>query len=198
MSINELRGACRDQTGASMVEYILIVVLIAVGLISVLVMFRDSLGGLFYKGGGGLDAADGGSYTTADAPGGVHGGAGGGFAAPAAGSGAAAIGPGLSAPGAGGDLASPGGVTHEQAARAANGSIQPHSKKNRVEAPNYSRDELHNLYGDEKAYQAELERQRWNLIVRYMILGLAIAVFIGLIIMTTIRVRVMFKQARNQ
>lgn len=182
-----------DECGASMVEYVLIITLVALALIAVISMFSDTLQRLFFRSSDNIYNPEGanvsvgvggssGSLTTSgstvgDAPVTEN-------ATSSTASGSTASDPG----GASGTYSQgPDGVPH----------YRPKDPR-RMAIPNYTKDDLHALYGDEKAYQAEYQAQRWNMVIRYLILLIAIGVFIGLTITTTMRVRAMMKQMKHQ
>lgn len=46
-----------DESGQGLVEYVLIIALVAIGLIAVMIVFRNSIGGIFDRIAGTLDAS---------------------------------------------------------------------------------------------------------------------------------------------
>jgi pilus assembly protein Flp/PilA len=48
-----------DESGQGLVEYVLIIALVAIGLIAIMVLFRNSIGGIFKTISGALDKAPG-------------------------------------------------------------------------------------------------------------------------------------------
>ena len=52
-----------DESGQGLVEYVLIIALVAIGLIASMVIFRDSIGGIFNRIRNTLDAAPNTSYS---------------------------------------------------------------------------------------------------------------------------------------
>jgi pilus assembly protein Flp/PilA len=53
-----------DEAGQGLVEYVLIIALVAIGLITVMVIFRNSIGGIFRTISGELDNAPGDKLTS--------------------------------------------------------------------------------------------------------------------------------------
>lgn len=51
-----------DESGQGLVEYVLIIALVAIGLIAVMVIFRDSIGRIFDRIAGTLDASPTSTY----------------------------------------------------------------------------------------------------------------------------------------
>jgi pilus assembly protein Flp/PilA len=47
----------QDESGQGLVEYVLIIALVAIGLIAVMIIFRDAIGGVFDNISGRLQAA---------------------------------------------------------------------------------------------------------------------------------------------
>lgn len=201
MRTSDYRQLYRYQRGASMAEYILIVTLVAIGLIVAFSMFSDSLRGKFFGAGSDIknvEQASGSSYvgntattnTSAATTSGV---------APVTGGGAVpqSSGSAVQAPPSTGVTSS----TSPQMNVYSDPDIEAHKaqKASKHGAPkSYSQTELHTLYGDEKAFEMELRRQRWNDIIRYLILGISVVVLIGLLIVTYMRVRDMIKQMKHQ
>lgn len=54
---------CEDESGQGLVEYVLIIALVAIGLIAIMTLFRDSIGNLFNSIKNTLNGAPGNSYT---------------------------------------------------------------------------------------------------------------------------------------
>lgn len=52
-----------DESGQGLVEYVLIIALVAIGLIAVMIVFRNSIGGIFDAISGQLNAAPTNQYT---------------------------------------------------------------------------------------------------------------------------------------
>lgn len=52
-----------DESGQGLVEYVLIIALVAIGLIAVMIVFRDAIGGIFDTITGELNNAPANSYT---------------------------------------------------------------------------------------------------------------------------------------
>jgi pilus assembly protein Flp/PilA len=48
-----------DEQGQGLVEYVLIIALVAIGLVSIMLIFRNSIGNLFSRAANTLDAAPG-------------------------------------------------------------------------------------------------------------------------------------------
>jgi Flp pilus assembly pilin Flp len=51
-----------DESGQGLVEYVLIIALVALGLIAIMIVFRNSIGNLFKTAGNKLNAAPGSQY----------------------------------------------------------------------------------------------------------------------------------------
>lgn len=51
-----------DESGQGLVEYVLIIALVAIGLIAIMLVFRNSIGGIFSTISGELDNAPADSY----------------------------------------------------------------------------------------------------------------------------------------
>jgi pilus assembly protein Flp/PilA len=56
----------QDESGQGLVEYVLIIALVAIGLIAIMIVFRNSIGGIFENISGRLDGAPGEGYTEGD------------------------------------------------------------------------------------------------------------------------------------
>ena len=57
-----LNSFMNDESGQGLVEYALIIALVAIGLIAILVLFRNSIGNVFNEGKNRLNNAPAGSY----------------------------------------------------------------------------------------------------------------------------------------
>ncbi|HUP90324.1 MAG TPA: hypothetical protein VM100_13285 [Longimicrobiales bacterium] len=55
--MKSLKNFWNDESGAELTEYSLVIGVVALGVVAVLVIFRDKISGLFEKIGNGLDAA---------------------------------------------------------------------------------------------------------------------------------------------
>jgi pilus assembly protein Flp/PilA len=53
-----------DESGQGLVEYVLIIALVAIGLIAIMIVFRNSIGGIFQTISGELDKAPGTGFGT--------------------------------------------------------------------------------------------------------------------------------------
>jgi pilus assembly protein Flp/PilA len=53
----------KDESGQGLVEYVLIIALVAIGLITIMVIFRDAIGGIFRVIADTLDEAPAGQFT---------------------------------------------------------------------------------------------------------------------------------------
>jgi pilus assembly protein Flp/PilA len=53
----------KDESGQGLVEYVLIIALVAIGLIAIMIVFRDSIGGIFRTISTTLDNAPGTGFT---------------------------------------------------------------------------------------------------------------------------------------
>lgn len=60
--MNALRNLWNDEEGQGLVEYVLIIALVAIGLIAVMLLFRNSIGGIFDTITNTLDNAPGDPY----------------------------------------------------------------------------------------------------------------------------------------
>lgn len=58
-----LKKFWQDESGQGLVEYVLIIALVAIGLIAVMLVFRNSIGGIFDTISGELQNAPAESYT---------------------------------------------------------------------------------------------------------------------------------------
>ncbi len=56
------RGFFADESGQGLVEYALIIALVAIGLIAILTLFRNAIGNVFNQTKNNLDNAPGASY----------------------------------------------------------------------------------------------------------------------------------------
>lgn len=57
-----------DESGQGLVEYVLIIALVAIGLIAVMLVFRNSIGGIFDNISGRLDDAPADEYAPGTGP----------------------------------------------------------------------------------------------------------------------------------
>jgi pilus assembly protein Flp/PilA len=53
----------KDESGQGLVEYVLIIALVAIGLITIMIVFRDSIGGIFRTISTTLEGAPAGEFT---------------------------------------------------------------------------------------------------------------------------------------
>jgi pilus assembly protein Flp/PilA len=53
----------KDESGQGLVEYVLIIALVAIGLITIMIVFRDSIGGIFRNISTTLQGAPAGEFT---------------------------------------------------------------------------------------------------------------------------------------
>jgi pilus assembly protein Flp/PilA len=60
--LNTVKNFWKDESGQGLTEYALIIALVAIGLIAILVLFRNSIGNVFNTSRNTLNSAPGNSY----------------------------------------------------------------------------------------------------------------------------------------
>ncbi len=200
-SVRKLTGG---ESGASMAEYILIITMISVAMIVVVGFFGDTIKSKLFESGEDIENLDSrpASYGDRSSSSGAR-------------SGSTADSEGLQGNGSknvSGWESMPGSASGGVDVSSGKGSRRPRPErpgKNRgtdskaAEGPagsagGISSGDVHMLYGDERAYEQEVSRYKWNLFVRYLLIGLSGGIIIALSIVSYMRIKAMISQIKQQ